>query len=60
MIDFTPNPKLLEMDKELDAEGENNEAQQASASRSKGLLPIDRYNLEIRLRWVTRRARSPT
>lgn len=60
MIDFTPNPKLLEMGKELDAEGENNEAQQASASGSKGLLPIDRYSLEIRLRWVARRARSPT
>ena len=44
MIDFTPNPKLLEMVKELDAEGENNEAQQASASRSKGLLAIDRYS----------------
>lgn len=48
------------MVKELDAEGENNEAQQASASRSMGLLPIDRYSVEIRLRWVARRARSPT
>ena len=60
MIGFTPKLKLLEMVKELDAEGENNEAQQASASRSMGLLPIDRYSVEIRLRWVARRARSPT